>query len=420
MTRKLRGIIYKPELDISNTKSSLKFLLFLQGNSINQVAPRGFRHSDEQINSVMNKLPEVKDVGIGQAPIGAEEQLRKLRQKLAGHRVFGKLRGKFEDFSPEDFLHDKKDRPLCPSKVQERFAKWIADRKVMFQLLATLGRDSQTVAYEELLKALCEDHVITGEDIPLEQTEKGVLVMVDPEKTILLVRWLYTSTPEDGKKWVAEGKLPPDRGMCGSLTPQLVETFPDLVEEFKNPLNRILEFPLEKIHPHLEKARERFRQKMCADDVKWICIDPGRTHYWRGCRAVALFLHGKDQKGALSFFTREEQKSISTWKFDYPKITRRKMGVSWGSSPNFWIGLHPEEEHTKWRRRWPSFASRGCANNLGAVIVDKEMLGETSFNKDENSLPPYSPLNYAMYPNMCPANILKARVVIGFPFSEDL
>lgn len=160
--------------------------------------------------------------------MSAEQQLAELRTTLAGHRAFGICRGKFGAFDAREMLKCEK-----PTQTLMRFEEWIGPQRVMLSLLANLKRAGHMYAFTELQHALTSSsYVITGEEIPLEQTESGVLIMFDPEKVLLLARWLYTSNWKDGNQWVTHGTLNPDRMPCGTLTAELLEALPGLRESF--------------------------------------------------------------------------------------------------------------------------------------------------------------------------------------------
>jgi hypothetical protein len=75
-----------------------------------------------------------------------------------------------------------------------------------------------------------------------------------------------------------------------------------------------------------------------------------------------------------------------------------------------------------WRGLWPSYASRGCVFGYGAVIVNKEKMGEESLGlkKPTVSIPEYRvPRN--PYPSECNGfDFATMRIPIGFPFSTNL
>lgn len=357
----------------------------------------------------MQQVPEEKNT----VEVLAEQQLQKLRERLLGHKVFGKCRRSFHCFPYDQFIREGKS----PAGALRMFEQWAARQRVMLKMLAELKRDGHNVAFEELKEALTSDHVITGEDVPLEQTEPGVLIMFDPEKTLLLIRWLYSSRLIDAHNWVTKGKIPEDRGRCGSLTPHLLEAFPKLAAQFREPPVTHPSCPTREVHPRIKDAFKRLRNDNSWDDVLCMFPDCDFTDLWYSVNAVAIFVRNTTQDKIKKLFTRDEQATMVMWRFNYPKSFKHKLKVAWGHNSDLWIGLHEECEHQVWRRRWPAFASASTASQLGAVIVDKKMMGIELF---KNSPPLRYEVLRGRYPDHCESDLTTARIVIGFPYSRDL
>lgn len=341
-----------------------------------------------------------------------EEQIAYLHEKLAGNKVFGRCRGNFRDLPFGEFV--KRGKSSNPTQALKFFDKWCSDRRIMLNLLVVLKRDGQGVAYRELEKVLCDrDYVMTGEDVPLEQRESGVLIVPDPEKTFLVARWMYTSRIEDGISWVSRGEGQYDRGNCGSLTPRLLEMFPNLRGIFiKNPNCSCLDSPTMELNSRIKEIWERLLDKFPRCDVLNLFVDSHRSENFRYKSAVAIFVKKATQSDVLKLFSREEQKTIATWGFDYPTVMTDKLCYNEIFIPDIWIGFHPEDEHSQWKKQWPSFVSRGVVSGLGAVIIDKDMLGEADFckNKSRNK---YEPL-FGPYPNHCHGDLMKRHFVLKF------
>jgi len=282
----------------------------------------------------------------------------------------------------------------------------LADQRVMLNMLAVLKREGNMYAYQELLDALTQGHVITGEELPLEKTEPGVLVMVDPEKALLLARWMYTSEFSDAIHWIRHGHGDPKREQCGSLTPKLLQAFPALREQFleqeKQSHRLAPTYAIEERIKDVWKKLDLYRESRTA-----VSIDGGMTGSWYLGHCSAIFVSGVSQQDVLSLFSREEQKSIATWRFNFPKTTRRMMNISSDLS----IGLHPEEEHKNWGSRWPSFVSRGVACGLGAIILDRHMLNKGICSK-ENGLLTYTTLGHP-YPQYVKGDIENQRLLFN-------
>lgn len=361
----------------------------------------------------MKTLPEA-----GKKPLGAEEQLRMLLKKLAGHKVFGRCRGVFEHLPIEDILEVDSDVPPSPSAIQKAFSKLVSDRKVMLTMLAQLKRDGYSVAFEELYRALCEeDRIITSETVPVEQTEPGVLVMIDPKHVFLTLRWMYTTSQRDAYNWVTHGIIHPNRTPCGSLSSRFFGAFPYLIHRASGYMSEPTpKSPFELIlFDRIEWMRRELSSGLVggSGNLLPMKVDPGKTDTWRVNPTVAFFVRGKDQAEVLSCFEREEQDHIATWRFDYPKFDAYKMMVHSSPGPTMWIGFHPESEHERWQHQWPSYASRGVACGHGAVILDKERVGIPGWKTC--SLEPYDPLQ-GPNPQFCQGDLMSRRLVISFDY----
>lgn len=297
----------------------------------------------------------------------SERQLEMLRGMLEGHRAFGKLRGRFGEIPIQDLLDEKN-----PTATLKSFDEWLSDSRVMLNMLAVLKRDGHLLAMQELMRALKNpSHVIIGETVPLEETEPGVLLMVDPDKTILLARWMHTSNFEhDALYWIDHSTNNPERGLCGTLTPQFFELFPTIRESFvsQRHSSHIIS-PSELLNERLEWCFSKIVEKF-ASDIRGLWLSKSEVGLWYYGNIIAFYIKGATQSDVLRLFSREEQESIATWQLEVPKLTANRIG---GHSET-WIGLHPEEEHEAvWKKLWPSYVSTGVSQGLGAIIMNEHM-----------------------------------------------
>lgn len=357
-----------------------------------------------------NTLPEEKKTVV---VLSEEEQLTQLRKTLAGHAAFRRCRSHFYTLPALDMLHASK--PASPTSILKKFDEGIADRRIMLNMLAVLNRDGHKVAYKELLEALNSSHIITGESIPLEQTESGVLIMLDVEKTMLLSRWMYTSEFDDAHYLVTLGSGQTGRGQCGSLTPRLLEAFPEFVNIFKERKSHP-ECLTKSLYPRINNAWDILEKEFRRDQILAIRIDPSKSSGpWYGYGSVAIFIKNTTRSEVLRLFSRTEQKTMTSWSFHYPKVDSNELRVAWGQRPELWIGIHPENNHAQCAKRWPCYVSTGCSYGYGAVILDKDRLGSnTSLERKF-----YDAIDGA-YPGQCYGNLLEREIVLGFPWSPNL
>jgi hypothetical protein len=349
-------------------------------------------------------------------PLNAEEQMLYLRERLAGHRAFAACRGQFHDLPYTEFLERVKRHGV--EGALKPFDKWCGTRRIMLKMLAQLTRDGNMVAAYELEQALTSEHIMTGETIPSEKTKPGVLVMFDPQKTLLVTRWFYTTQVEDARQYARTGQNDLKRGQCGFLSPRLFELFPHLKQELLADSRDWFEKVALELRPRINDDCIKFNQVFGENDIAGMFLDQSRCEWWHGYNTLALFVHNATQDKVLGMFTRTEQASIATWQFNYPRFERSNMSCMWSHFPNFWVGFHPEDEHAAWSKCWPSYVSRGCAAGLGAVIVDKEKLGEGSTTRPYGH-PPYKVLRWA-HPNPLKeaGDLMRARFVLGFPYGD--
>jgi len=351
----------------------------------------------------MSKLP--KDAA-GKAAksvvsrLSEEKQLEMLRSKLAGHRAFAKCRGWFGNFPVEDILGTTMNEIQSPIAVLRSFDEWYSPRRIMFDMLAVLKRDGHGHAYRELHKALTDPRfVITGEEIPLQYRESGVLIIPDLPDALLLARWLYTSKREDAAHWVATGSLPRDSHASPELTQKLFEVFPNFAKHFDRPWPRGEFRPYgvktcpsfwrdERNHGVYSKLCHGFdRSRFSTAGLVWAHygIEGTRQEKWDNQRSLGYFVCNTDVPEVLKLFTREEQKRLSVWRFNYPKCNADMFGTE-NFPRGLVIGLHPEDEHSRWRKLWPCYTSSGCTSGLGAVLLG-EMI--TSKNEKFKSYDPF-------------------------------
>ncbi len=354
-----------------------------------------------------------------QTALSPDAQMELLRQRLAGNQVYARCRkASFTHMPLDDLLKEP-----SPTATLKAFRKWTADRSVILNMVTTLNRNGHTHASEELLESLLDDHVILGEGFPIEETYPAVFMMVEPAKTLLLARWLFTSQfKEDAIYWIENGCGNPERKLCGSLTPDFFEMFPHFKEYFLaqkysprviSPTDYFFETFFEKYLKKIEPFKDQWYSKdKPATDRHTIFIDPRRTGLWHSVYCVAAFVRGVTQKDILGpVFDREEQKNIVTWRFDLPKMVGDFESSFLG--PNYWIGLHPEEEHEMWSKYYPSHVSRGVAHGLGAIVLSKTMMGEPYTMNSRKHVPPYEVLGRP-YPNSITGDIKRQRLALSF------
>lgn len=354
----------------------------------------------------MNNVPKGATERVAEPVVGSlseEMQLEMLRIKLAGHKAFAKCRGRFLHLPYEQVMGAKEEPVPSPTQSLSRFGEWCSSRSVMFKMLATLRRDGHNVAHSELYRALTDSSfVITGEEIPLEQRESGVLIIPGLSDALLLARWLYTSTRDDASHWVKHGTLAPESHASPELTRKLFEVFPNFVRHFDEPWPSQEHRPYgshtcpswarkERLNAIYSKLFRHFgRYKFSMAQNVWIdyTLNGIRHEGWNNQGRIGYFVCDTDVTEVLSLFSRQEQDTFSVWRFSYPKCNARMFGTE-DFPKGMLIGLHPDSEHQKWAKLWPCYTSTGCAHGFGAVLLGEKPL----FSGEAEKTYKYAPLN---------------------------
>lgn len=330
----------------------------------------------------MNTLPE--DI---------EAELALLRRKLAGNRSFRACRGNFNHFHTKSLLDTG-----TPSQILARFARWVAARKVMLNLLATLKRDGHMTAYEELTAALHHtDFVITGEVIPLENTESGVLVIPNLYQALTVIQWLYTSSRQDAVQWIRSRK-----GVVDPTDTSLVARMFREIPSFARQLHIGNHMYQNDSSPtmHLETNAGFYDTLIAA-----LNVIPNGFHRVYANQSyndfnlledfpIGALISKVQLADILRLFNRHEQKKLSVWRFNYPQTHSSLIARSARKGPlkQQFVGLHPESEHDGWKKLWPSLTSINCTNGWGAVLLTKEQLGYMGPKTANQGVPKYTGL----------------------------
>lgn len=320
-----------------------------------------------------------------QLPEGAtvleSDQIEELKQELTGNVLFRKCRGKMGALV--DVLEKLLEASNNPSELLGRYDELVAAGRVFASTLGKLKRERRLLAAKELLRALKDDsHFFWGEEIPLEETEPFTLVVVDPEKVFAFAR------------------------VCHQLAAhKLVGVSPDTCPYFE--LQELF-----RAWPKL--AREMIAPWSGGDDVWWadVCAEyihglslhdsiirkfnepppSGVSHivplHLRNMKLnqprmskepeIGYLVRGTDQATVLSWFSRAEQLTLTTWQLSLPRV--------WSENGfcNIHLGLHPEKEHADLQKRFPMFTSKGVAAGYGVLVIADIMPGKCYPSNDDS------------------------------------
>ncbi len=338
----------------------------------------------------MKQVPEGKTVLRGQ-------QFDRLFQKLAGHKVFGRRRGKL-GFMTET-LANIADKADTPTAFLNELNGLFSDARVLADFYAQLRRDGCDEAAEELLRALGDKgHVLPGETVPIEKTKKCVLVMFAPEKTLRLLEFMHSDGMGIYLRYVSvchrhfiHGETVPglnSLSTIGGSVPDtlaiLQETIPSIwkyalpVEHSVNCFDADISHELPFLAAYIEdifakcvrkEARQLFyysRLKPLAvcnrfDLLKLEGIRPKELEriYLTSCGGFAFWAEG-DIADVRSLFTRDEQDDMAFWEFALPAV------IDESRNP-LRVVLFKEEEYERWKRERPAFVSKSVTHGYGVL-----------------------------------------------------
>jgi hypothetical protein len=300
-----------------------------------------------------------KQVPEGQTVASKEEQLAKLREKLMGNQVFGRCRGKLGSALE---LVDHVENTNSPTEFLNTWDSAVADARVMGNLLATYKRDRWMHAFDALREALYNKaYFFPGETAPLHETSPITILMLDPERTMLMLEWIVKEHWMELNAWLdKKDGTRTDVTWLSERTMKLFEMFPTLERRCRDRRRYNFYEGSDLIFAHRDTVVDAFPQiRNIPMKARDFTFGQWNDHIELEAQQF-LFLYEGDQGDLLANFSREEQERIGTWQFDVPKALRF-----------FDIGLHPESEHERWQKEFPAFASKGTSHGLGAFITEE-------------------------------------------------
>lgn len=295
-----------------------------------------------------------------------EEQLSSLRKELIGNSAFSGCRGKWNS----DGLLDLVEKNDSPTQFCQKWDKFSGYFRIMGNLLAKYRRDGWQYAADALEKALrCSLNLLPGETIPLEMTEPVTIVMLDPERTLVLLNWLLESDPVTLNSFIRELSGENPEMEVDIWTRKLFELFPSLVEKEHERI-RLNKYPgSELIEAYSEHVLKKFPKIRTSSRLEF---EHGQysshVEFWNNTVAYAVLA---SQKEVLKMFSRDEQEMLATWSFNIPKDYLQvciNAGEFRSTKISFDVGFYSENEHELWKKEFPMMVSNGFSNGLGAII----------------------------------------------------
>jgi hypothetical protein len=317
----------------------------------------------------MNQLPGDSIVG----PLGREEQLELLLNKLAGHKSFAFCRGNF--YSDPSIVLAK---GRSPSETERLWDERSAHIAIMLSMLAKFQRDGLIVACDELRKALMGGYVIEKETIPLEHTTPVTVLMFEPSIVLPLIKWALMHTLEQYKQFALQRhdlvNRDPELGSLYLQLPELeyhLSEWENVTNFSPNNLYNGLMFAFEPVFEGWLKDMESVLPYQAYHFVKLRLHNCGQNQVLAAGHCFGVLLIGEQQDKVLGAIPRDKQDQVATWRFDIPSVLLRKIEGGGGHS-DFSFGFHPEDEHARWRNMYPSFVSRGFQHGYGGVMLPRD------------------------------------------------
>jgi hypothetical protein len=308
----------------------------------------------------MKQVPENQEVTKDVVPTH-EEQLASLREKLAGHQAFGRLRGKLGD-STIYLLGKMIGSTESPTSFCRDWDQFAADARVMGNMLAQFRRDGWMTAAKALYDALKTDTLIEGETVPLHKTVPITILILDPERTFSMLRWIRAGCYED----LSAYHYRRDQVMRPEIVSDLFEKFPSLrkhCDYFRTKFefyhgDALASAYHDDVRSGYAKTLKPLQDKITRLIMVWESYRNDRLDV---VNIAFGYMFRAEQSEVLANFSREEQTHLATWQCRIPKALEKRFN-------RINVGLHPEAAHGDMVRTQPTLSSTGCSHGFGARV----------------------------------------------------
>jgi hypothetical protein len=299
---------------------------------------------------------EKTNIQVPGAVPSVDDQLSWLAEHLAQSRAFADCRGLFG--YPMNHIIDTE-----PGQLKKR----LGSIRIMTELVWKLKKKGWKAALYELRTALNSEHyTYAGEALSPEKTFPVTLVMYKPLETLAMLGWIFTNPLSQLNRFIGVSS-----GEISDHTRGLYEVFPTLGESSHARWMAREEEGQELWRAHKSEVLDEFDipKRAIPMGLNWNYQEPimATMENARGNRGMshpfAFLVRGRDQKDVLELYSRTVQEMIATWQFHLPVIYKQV------DTTRLLVGIHPEGEHGKWTKRYPSFASRGVTNGKGALVL---------------------------------------------------
>jgi hypothetical protein len=332
-----------------------------------------------------SETSQVKEVTMTEKKV-PEDQLAFLFSKLLGNQSFGRLRGSFSEGLGS--LKTILEAAESPTDFCQRWDRFCGDARVMGNLLACFQRDGWDAAEQELTRALQDaTYRMSGEEVPLHETEPVTIVIFDFKRTLTFIRWVRCAHFSSlnayldeidylvsvGAEWSdenpAEGSHLKDRDRV--LTRKLFEAFPELEQYARDRRAGDHYEGRDLVEAYFKQVLDLFEQVELNEIGQPLCLAWNTYNdHLELYRGVGNSLHygyicRTDQAEVLSQFSRDQQKNIATWCVQLPKaMTDTQL-------KRMFLVFHPEAEHDKWISDSANVVSTSLSHGYGVVAMSR-------------------------------------------------
>jgi len=333
-------------------------LTCLSGDKASDVLRKGDAMSEQVPEGVLSK----------------EEQFKELLDMLTGHEKFRRHRGELgRSVADKLALIATSNQSWAQKKKQAE--KLFGDLMVLLIIISNLHADKKREALSEFIRALSNpNYLLPGETIPVDQTLPATFVMFYPERVLEFLKKLVqypVETVSEADEWLCNDPQSDFRTQWLALFSSIRNLLPNMKSSYRHMFRSFAilckaykkdcwEQWLDSYKARAMPIRYRYRNFQL-DSVASPFPLPRYDLYF-------AILDARSQKSILKRFNRELQRIMATWSFNMPKrfiYDGRHAGRFVGLK----IGLHPEEEHERWKKRYPAYVSRGVSHGFGAILL---------------------------------------------------
>lgn len=300
--------------------------------------------------------------------LSESEQLDLLRKKLSGNQVFGACRGNLGWVNIGDNIAMMTEHTPSPTACLAAWDAFVSQPRAMVNLLAQFKRDGHTYAFKHLLNALSKpDYLLPGETIPVEKTEPITVLMLDPKRTILLLRWLVEREGHwmDLNSWldIKDNREPESR--LGMFANKLFKAFPTLEQHTRARRREGAYEGPDVVRAWYEAVYERFPKRLtdalkpCASEAIW---GQWNDHLEDIQDIPFVYVIRGEQSKILKLFSRKDQRRIATWQINVPVQRHEADDVT----------MYPETFESEYVKAHPHVQSLGASHGYKMMLSTLE------------------------------------------------